>query len=311
MTLASAPGKIILFGEHAVVYGRPAIAVPVRQVRATAEVIDLQQAAPSRIKLEAPDIRFSEWLHEAIDHPIARIVQLCLRELGATDFPSLCVRVTSTIPIAAGLGSGAAVSVAVARALGKHLGHPFPPERLSALAYQVEQLHHGTPSGIDNTVVAFERPVYFVRGQPPSPFEIPTPFHIVIADSGQPSPTAVAVGQVRQRWQADCEREEALFDAIGQTTDKARSAIETGRIEEVGPLMDQNQVLLEALGVSTPALQGLLSAARATGARGAKLSGAGLGGNMIALVDPEQAEAVEAALKQAGAIRTIRTEVGP
>lgn len=309
MTLASAPGKIILFGEHAVVYGRPAIAVPVRQVRATAEVTDLPSATPGQIRLEAPDIGFTAWLHEARDHPLARIVQLSLIELDVTDPPPLRVRVTSTIPVAAGLGSGAAVSVAVARALGEHLDHPFPPERLSALAYEIEKLHHGTPSGIDNTVVAFERPVYFVRGEVPTPMDIPAPFHIVIADSGIPSPTAVAVDQVRRRWQTDRQATERLFDAIGLTTRKARGAIAAGRVMELGPLLDANQTLLEALGVSTPALQNLLSAARASGAQGAKLSGAGLGGNMIALVDPDHADAVESALAGAGAVRTILTEV--
>jgi mevalonate kinase len=313
MTVARAPGKIILFGEHAVVYGRPAIAVPLPMVHASAEVTDLPDEQAGRVKIEAPDISASFWLHEApADDPLGRAVQITLEELGGRDHPPLQVSVTSNIPIAGGLGSGAAVSVAIIRALSAHLaGQPLALDRQSALAFEVEKLHHGTPSGIDNTVVTYNRPVYFVQGKAPEPFRIGRPFSLAIGVSDMPSPTASAVSMVRQSWLQDAERIEDLFDAVGNIVDQARSAIEAGNPADLGPLMNENQALLEELGVSSAVLREMIEAARSAGASGAKLSGAGLGGNVIALINNETRERVMEALESAGAILTMATEVRP
>jgi mevalonate kinase len=220
------------------------------------------------------------------------------------------MQLRSTIPISAGLGSGAAVSVAITRALSEHLGRPLTLERQSALAFEVEKIHHGTPSGIDNTVVTFDRPVYFILGQGPETFHISGPMSFIIGDTGQASPTAMAVGSVRRDWQKRRAYFEAKFDAIGHITDRARAAIEKKQLHELGHLMDQNQVLLEEIGVSSSELHHLIQAARTAGALGAKLSGAGMGGNMIALVEPDTASAVENALREAGAAHYLRTEIG-
>ncbi len=312
MTTASAPGKIILFGEHAVVYGRPAIAVPVRQVRAQAAVEDLPGESPGRIRLEAPDIGRSLWLPQAgSDDPLARAVRLVLEALGMRDPRPVRVRVTSSIPVASGLGSGAAVTVAIVRALSAHWEHPLPDETVSELAYEVEKIHHGTPSGIDNTVIVHQRPVYFQRGRPIQSLTVAQPLHLVIAISDQPSPTAVAVARVREHWESDPQAAEADFDAIGRLVDQARRALEEGPAARLGPLMDENHALLARMGVSTPALDRLVDAARCAGAYGAKLSGGGLGGNIIAACDPSRAEAIERALLEAGATQTITTQVNP
>ncbi len=310
MTFADAPGKVILFGEHAVVHGQPAIAVPVRELRAIAEVSDIRGAPPGEAWIEAPDTGFRGWLRDCDrQHPLARITRLTLDELGVHDFPAVRIRVTSTIPIAAGLGSGAAVSIAVLRALSKHLNRTLSLERQSSLAFQVEEIHHGTPSGIDNTVIAYEQPVYFVKGSEPALFRPATTFTIVIGDTGRPSPTLDAVERVSQQLQEERFRVEALFEAIGQTVQSARHAIEDGRIKDLGPLMDHNQALLEGLRVSSHDLEWLIRTARGAGALGAKLSGSGLGGNVIALVEPETAQPVTVALRRAGAKSTYRTEV--
>jgi mevalonate kinase len=313
---ASAPGKIILFGEHAVVYGQPAIAVPVIQVQARAVVTPEPGQAAGRVRLQAPGIGLDAGLARLpADDPLAAAVRGVFAALGVQRLPALSIRVTSTIPIAAGLGSGAAVSVAVIRALSACLGHPLDPEQVSALAFEVEKLHHGTPSGIDNTVITFARPVYFVRAGDPErrdlveTFPVPRPFSLVIGDTGVPSPTALAVGDVRWAWQAEPARYEALFAAAGRIAAAARQAIEEGRTGALGPLMDENQALLRAMRVSSPELEALIGAARAAGALGAKLSGGGRGGNMIALVEPEQAEPVARALRAAGATHTITTLV--
>lgn len=312
MTHAEAPAKIILLGEHAVVYGRPAIAVPLPTLRARAEVEEVRGAAPGSVRLEAPDIGFYAWLHEAPPrHPLARIVDLTLQALAVVDFPPIRLRVTSAIPPASGLGSSAAVSVAVVRALAAHFRRPLTAEEQSRLAFEVEKIHHGTPSGVDNTVVAFEQPVYFRRGQPPEPFRLGGRLHLVVADTGVRASTAEAVGRVRQAWREDPERFEALFDAIGQAVESARGLLERGLVQDLGPLMDHNQELLEALGVSSPEIERLVLAAREAGALGAKLSGGGLGGNIIALTEPEAQEAVARALQGAGAARVLPVEIAP
>lgn len=215
----------------------------------------------------------------------------------------------SELPIAGGLGSGAAVSAALMRAIFQWAGRFPDPELISALVYEVEKLHHGTPSGIDNTVIAYERPIRFVRGQPPVFLSIARPFTLIIADSGIPSPTRETVAAVRAGWERERERYERLFDAIAALVQEAEACLASGRIEELGPLMDANHRLLGELGVSSPILDDLARAARGAGALGAKLTGGGRGGNLIALVRPEQAETVARALRAAGARATYRTEI--
>jgi mevalonate kinase len=311
MTLATAPGKAILFGEHAVVYGRPAIAVPVWEVCAEAEVRGMPDAPAGKVAIEAPDVGLAGDLAELDpSHPIPRIVLDTLHTLGPGLVPALHLRVTSSIPIASGLGSGAAVSVAIARALSMHLGLPLPPDEISALAFAVERIHHGTPSGIDNTVVAFGLPVYFRLGMTPIPFAIAGRMHLVLGDTGVASPTAVAVGMVRERWRADPASCERHFDALGQAADQARALLESGHIAEIGPLMDSSHLALKEIGVSSTDLDRLVRAARNAGAWGAKLSGAGRGGTMLALVSQEDIDRVRQALTAAGAVRTIYTQVG-
>jgi mevalonate kinase len=305
----SAPGKVILFGEHAVVYGQPAIAVPVQQLAAKALVRPLFNAPSGRIRILAPDVGVEADLDELdAAHPLAAAVRLTLAAMGVERPLAVSIKISSSIPVAAGLGSGAAVSVAIARALSSFLGHPLSDEQTSALAFEVEKIHHGTPSGIDNTVVTYNRPVYFVKGEPIETFTIGTPFTLVIADTGMPSPTRIAVGDVRVAWQADPARYDALFAEVGELVKAARGCIERGLHAELGRLMNENHELLQRMGVSSPELDALVAAARAAGALGAKLSGGGRGGNMIALAGDDPG-ALERALMAAGAKGVIRTEV--
>jgi mevalonate kinase len=312
MTRARAPGKAILFGEHAVVYGRPAIAVPVHPIHATAEVADLPQAPAGAVFLESEAAGTRAWLNDLPDDdPLRRITQSTLDRLPAAGRHALSIHITSTIPIASGLGSGAAVSVAIARAVSQHLGQPLPNEDVSDLAFDVERLHHGTPSGIDNTVISYETLVYFVRGQPIERITVGTPFNLVIGDTGVAAPTALAVASVRRRWEGDRQSMETLFDSIGDVVRRARTAVESGHVAALGSLMNENQTLLAQMGVSSPELDRLIDAASGAGASGAKLSGGGMGGNMIAVVAADRALAVAAALLEAGASRAFAMQVGP
>jgi len=307
---ATAPAKTILFGEHAVVYGRPAIAAPVNQARARVVISANPHGASGSALVQASDIGLEAELGRLPpDHPLGLAIRLTLEALGITRLPACTIRISSTIPVAAGLGSGAAVSVALIRALANFSGQALPTEVVSSLAFEVERLYHGTPSGIDNTVIAYAQPVYFVRGRPIQTLKLPAPFTIVIGDTGMPGPTSIAVGDVRTAWQADPERYEKLFDEIGWIAQAARQAIESGLPHELGQLMDENHALLYDLGVSSPELERLVWAARLAGARGAKLCGGGRGGNMIALVEESQAQAVAQKLEQCGAARTMISKI--
>lgn len=309
---ATAPGKIILFGEHAVVYGYPAIAAPVLQVKATATI---QVSDRPGIYLHLPDLgRMQSLLEAAADDALALTIRLVQEAAGLTQLPNFALTVTSTIPIASGLGSGAAVTAAAVRALALFLNRPdlAQNERVSALTYEVERLHHGTPSGIDNTVVSYEQPVYFVRQQPRNriePFTVGTPLRLLVADTGVASPTKLAVGDVRRQWEQEPEKFNALFAGCGRITDSARSAIEQGDLPRLGQLMAENHALLQQMTVSSAELDRLVAAAHQAGALGAKLSGGGRGGNMIALVTPQTEATVHSALLHAGARQVIPTTV--
>ncbi len=320
---SSAPGKIILFGEHAVVYGRPALAVPVTQVHADVEILDSHRAG---IWFNAPDVGlYAELNSLPSDHPLAAVINQFFphplplsrnRERGGGE--GLEIKITSTIPVASGLGSGAAVTVAMIRTLSSMVHRPLSDEQISAMTFEIEKLHHGTPSGIDNTVVTYAKPVYFIKRPSPNRrgdggeveiLKVGKPFTILIGDTGIRAPTKESVADVRKLWEADKSRWEKVFDEIGEITKNAKKRIENGKWMELGQLMNKNHALLQELTVSSPELDKLVETARKAGALGAKMSGGGRGGNMIALIKPDSMEAVTESLKDAGAKRIIITQV--
>ncbi len=312
VTVGTAPGKVILLGEHAVVYGRPAIAVPVTQVQARAEVID---GPPGQgITVIAADLgrQFQASHPDPADGEgagLARTIRNTLERLGRTGEPDLRITISSTVPMGRGLGSGAAVATALVRALARHLGGYLTARDVSGLVYQSEILYHGTPSGIDNTVIAFGKPLYFIKGQCDEIFWPRRPLWLVIGDTGVASSTREVVGDVRRHWEADRTAYEAHFSAIGALVERGRRAMVEGNLSELGRLMNANQEGLRAIGTSSAELERLIGAALKAGALGAKLSGSGRGGNMVALVEEQQSSAVQLALAQAGARATIVTEV--
>lgn len=302
-TTATASGKLILWGEHAVVYGQPAIAIPVLQCQATATV----EESKAGLLLSLPDIGEEFFVTEAPTiHPLGYAVQLVQQTLGRK-LPPLKICVTSSIPVASGLGSGAATAVALIRALLLHCGNNPEPALVSALSYQVEKLYHGTPSGIDNTVIAYGQPVWFVRspsGNIIEPFVAP-PLPLIIANTGVFSSTKLVVEEVRRRWSADPERYNALFAQCGEIARAGRDALAAGDWSLIGRLMTANHQLLQEIGVSSAELDDLVSVALRSGALGAKLSGAGWGGNLIVLSAPETIHSLDLALRSHGAVQTI------
>ncbi|MHB0876801.1 MAG: mevalonate kinase [Anaerolineae bacterium] len=302
----AAPAKAILLGEHAVVYGWPAIAVPLPQLRAKAEA--RFDARFEGVAVEAAARFGGVSVQREPDQPLAKAALLALEAVSGN--PShVVVHVESTIPIAAGLGSGAAVSAAIMRAIADLFGSPLPEARLSALVYEIEKIHHGTPSGIDNTVVVYGLPVYFRKGAEPEFLQPAAPLTLLVADTGVASATREAVAAVRQARERDPQAVEACMARIGGLAEQGRAALEGGDLPRLGRLMDEDHGALVELGVSSPELDALVAAAREAGALGAKLTGAGRGGHAIALADAEAAAPVAAALTAAGARRVTTCRI--
>ena len=304
------PGKAILFGEHAVVYGQPAIAVPVLQLSAITYVLAHPIGKPGEVSIEAPDIGLFEMLSALNqEHPFKSAINETLKVLKIDHLPACKIRIVSTIPIASGLGSGAAITISLIRALSKFLGQELLDSDVNTIAFEVDKYYHGNPSGIDNTVITYEKPIYFIRE---NPFEIIKPMYpinLVIADTGIKSSTREMVKGVWQRWSADESKYDGFFTEIGSIAAEAKISIENGDFQNLGSLMCQNQEILRNIEVSHPTLDRLINLAMKSGALGAKLSGAGGGGNMVALADEDRMEEIISNLKEAGARMVIKTRV--
>ncbi|NMB56295.1 MAG: mevalonate kinase [Leptolinea sp.] len=306
LTSASAPGKAILLGEHAVVYGKPALAIPVSQLRVEVSIESFRCPA-NEIWIDSPVIRLYKNVKDLpIDNPLRMAVDLTIAECQNRQFPGLMIRINSALPIGGGMGSGAAVSCALIRALSGYLdGSSLSLETINRLAFEVEKIHHGNPSGVDNTVITYEQPIYFRRGARMEKVTVKEPIHLVIADTGINSATSSMVGGVRKRYEQNKEGYQRIFDSIETLVNNARKAIESGDISLLAEMMDENHRLLQSLEVSSFSLDRLVKTARSSGALAAKLIGAGGGGNMIALCTADTTRQVSQALNSIGAVRVF------
>tara|TARA_B100001996_G_scaffold63429_1_gene45463 strand:+ start:489 stop:1412 length:924 start_codon:yes stop_codon:yes gene_type:complete len=285
----TAPGKIILFGEHAVVYGKPAIAIPVSGMRASA----WSEPGEGKLTINALDLN-EKFSLENKSSQFSVLAQALLSKTKQSE-PNLTINLTSKLPQGSGMGSSAATSTAVCKALSNYLGVDLEKNQISELVFDAEKIVHGTPSGIDNTVVAYESPVYFIKGKDPMTFDSGRTFHLVIGDTGIESSTKETVGNVRKMWQKEPNLMNGYFDEIENVTKGGKMAIEEGNIEMVGELMNDNHELLNKIGVGHPELEKLVELSIKSGAIGAKLTGGGGGGNMVALANnaKEQKEICE------------------
>ncbi len=280
---ASAGGKVILLGEHAVVHGAPALALGLQRRVA----VRLRPAAHARARPPEDDL-----LRQALG-----------RACAAFDLPPevLEVEVAGALPMAVGLGSSAALAVALTRAAAASAGVRLTPERLDAVADEIERLFHGTPSGVDATVAARGGALLFEAGPPRrwQRLRLERSLTFVVALSGERHRTAETVGLLGERVQAFPEVYRPVLDAIGALVRSARPALEKGDWGLLGRLMTMNHGLLRALGVSTPELDRLVERALSAGAHGAKLSGAGGGGAAVVIAGDDPTPVVES-LRSAG-----------
>lgn len=307
--IQKAPGKIILFGEHAVVYGKPAIAVPIMQCYTTVTIQPLIHEH-NIVQIQAPDIGLNCPLSDLDpEHPFAIIISLVAMLGSLQHLPGMQIHIHSMLPVAAGLGSGASVSVALAKALCSFFSIPFTNQDISDIAFEAEKRYHGTPSGIDNTVIAFERGIFFQREKPVEWLNIAQPTHLLIVNSGQEKSTKGMVERVRERFNQSPQLIQPILDQIGEIAVQARSYLKLGNAPLLGSLMVRNHRLLQELGVSTRGLDRMVELAMENGALGAKLSGAGGGGNMIILMDPATAPRLNQIFTQTGYNNPIQTTI--
>lgn len=275
----TAPGKIILFGEHAVVYGKPAIAIPVSGMRASA----WSEPGEGKLTINALDLNEKIGLENKASQ-FSVLAQTLLAKTKQKE-PNLTINLTSKLPQGSGMGSSAATSTAVCKALSNYLGVDLEQNQISELVFDAEKIVHGTPSGIDNTVVAYESPVYFIKGEDPLTFDSGRTFYLVIGDTGIEASTKETVGNVRQQWEKEPNLMNGYFDEIANVAKGGKMAIEEGNKEAVGELMNKNHELLNKIGVGHPLLDKLVELTLDAGALGAKLTGGGGGGNMVALAN--------------------------
>ncbi|MBU6428921.1 MAG: mevalonate kinase [Cyanobacteria bacterium REEB65] len=307
MTTAAAHAKVIVTGEHAVVYGFGAVSVPVRSLACEVSI----DPSPDGLTTFLADAFPGRYLAGAAqDHPLAFLEELLawllteeLPKWGVLleQRPPLTISVRSQIPIGSGLGSSAAILVAATRGLFAHFGVHPPDREIQRLAHAAEMGVHGRSSGLDVATAVSDAPLYYTTGCPARVLNVGTPFHLLVSLSGLPSFTRKVVLDIRQQRERQPERIAAVFAEIGALSRQAAVAIEQGDLAALGDLMNRNHSLLTQLGVSCPELDRLVHAGNAAGALGSKLTGAGRGGCALALVDAGRLEAVRQALLDAGA----------
>ncbi|MCS6901700.1 MAG: mevalonate kinase [Myxococcales bacterium] len=274
--MARAGGKAILLGEHAVVYGIPALVVGLnRGVEAVARRPrnGMRSLRIGDMSPVSPD-----------DDSILGKAFGALLEACSLDAP-VVLEATSALPIGAGVGSSAALGVACARALAETFALPTSPELEQQRALAWERIFHGNPSGIDTAAAALGGCLFYTRGAPPEPLRLRRGFSVVLAFSGQSSDTKKMVDGIAKLREQKRALFEKQLDSIRSLVMNARLALEAGDLVGLGKLMDLNQMILSAWMLSTQEIEELCAIARDAGALGAKLTGAGGGGCVVALCD--------------------------
>jgi len=295
-----AHGKIILIGEHSVVHDEPAIAIPFTSanVEVTVERIDGESTMESIYHTgkisEAPAV---------LNNLIKTLHAVC--DYFSLSADHLHITIESDIPAERGMGSSAAVATALVRALFNYFDEELPDELLYQFVSISEKIAHGNPSGLDAKVVSSNESIFYVKNKKAEFFNIELPGYLVVADTGQQGETVEAVADVG-RLVADPQHEgQKLIEGLGQLTNQARTFIERKDLKHLGEILEKAQNKLKKLTVSNNKLDQLIETAKANGALGAKLTGGGRGGCIIALVDKiERAEDLTKALLQAGATKT-------
>jgi mevalonate kinase len=287
-------GKTVLLGEHAVVYGMPAIAAGI-PLGATARA---EPAATSSLRIAERHALAGD------GSDLSAALAAVQAALGAG---SHRVEVDVNVPLGSGLGGSAAIGVAIARALLAAGGEAAVPERVLAGAAAWERVFHGNPSGVDAAAACHGGCIWFTKAAGPEPIFVARPLRLAICLAGPPASTKEMVESVRQLGERRPDLLGKSLAGIESLVKNARLCIEAGDHDGLGQLMNYNQMLLSGLFLSTPEIERACAVAREAGALGAKLTGAGGGGAVIALCE-ESAAPIEAALGEAG-FKAFSTEI--
>jgi len=306
--LASAPAKVILFGEHFVVENEPAIAAALDlRVEVSVNLLD-----EKRFEIRSGNlfsfVRLDDLLsnHYSVNQhfkPLYVILRKVIEEYGFEGGLKFIIK--SPIPMGVGLGSSAAVFVAFSAGLLKAVAGEYDLEKVVKLASEGEILAHGRPSGIDPTISANGGVIVYRKSEGFIPLKAAVPLHLVIGVSGEVRSTATMVEKVLSLKKRFPEIFEPLYHAAGHLAIEAAKAIERGDLTSIGMLMNINHGLLSSLGVSTMNLERLVHAARDAGALGAKITGAGGGGAIISICPQNLLETVASAIKRSGGFPLI------
>lgn len=281
--VGQAHSKIILIGEHAVVYGYPAISLPLLEVEVTCKVVPAE----------------SPWrLYE--EDTLSMAVYASLEYLDITE---ACIRceIDSAIPEKRGMGSSAAISIAAIRAVFDYYQANLPHDVLEILVNRAEMIAHMNPSGLDAKTCLSDQPIRFIKNVGFTELEMDLSAYLVIADTGVYGHTREAIQVVQNKGK------DALpfLHALGELTQQAEDAISQKDAEELGQILSQAHLHLKEIGVSSPEADHLVETALSHGALGAKMSGGGLGGCIIALADNlTHAQELAERLEEKGAVQT-------
>ena len=281
--VGQAHSKIILIGEHAVVYGYPAISLPLLEVEVTCKVVPAE----------------SPWrLYE--EDTLSMAVYASLEYL---DIKESCIRcvIDSAIPEKRGMGSSAAISIAAIRAVFDYYQADLPHDVLEILVNRAEMIAHMNPSGLDAKTCLSDQPIRFIKNVGFTELEMVLSAYLVIADTGVYGHTREAIQVVQSKGK------DALpfLHALGELTQQAEDAIRRKDAEGLGQILSQAHLHLKEIGVSSPEADSLVETALSHGALGAKMSGGGLGGCIIALVaNLDQAQELAKRLEEKGAVQT-------
>ncbi len=294
----AAPGKVILFGEHSVVYGKPAIAAALGHGLG-ATVIESDGG---------PRLQIPRWTGGGLSvRPdesaggMERAFAIAMNAVGVSDSSSFSVTIDGELPLGVGLGSSAAFAVSLLRGLADYRGSPLTETALLAHAQRIEKLFHGNPSGLDHTVAATGRCLFFLPGDSPTfeTIKFADAVPLVVAWTPRRGTTAEAVASLKERRSKSPTEYDDLFETMGAISLSGRAALEAGDLTKIGHLFTENHRCLKACGVSDPSNDAMVKIALDEGALGAKLTGAGQGGAVIA-VCPDDPHRVVQVLAKAG-----------